>query len=250
MVKVCILGTGKVGIHLINECINNPTIDLTQIYNRSTKGVELFKGMISTTQSVFELKKADIYIVALPDDIINTLDLTHLQGLVVHTSGTRAFTSLKAKNRGVLYPLQSFTKEKKINFKNTPFCLETEFEQDYPTLEKLAKSISKVVHLLNQEKRQQLHLAAVFANNFSNRVIGIAYDLCKKNNIDFSILQPLIHETFLKTQILPPHIAQTGPALRNDEQTVNKHMNQLKNTDLEVYKILTQSIQEKHGTEL
>lgn len=250
MVKVCILGTGKVGVHFINECINNTAIELIQIYNRSTKGVELFKGLLSTTQSVYELKKADVYIVALPDDVIEFLDLKHLNGLVVHTSGTVAYNSLKAKRRGVLYPPQSFTKEKKINFKNTPFCIETEFKEDFRTLEKLTQSISNIVHHLDQNKRNKLHLAAVFANNFSNRVIGIAYDLCKEHEIDFDLLQPLIHETFLKTQILPPNIAQTGPALRNDEETLKKHINQLTNTDQEVYKILTKSIQEKHETEL
>ncbi len=250
MTKVCILGSGKVGLHLIHECINNPAIDLVQIYNRSTKNIELFKGLLATTQSVYELKKADVYIVALPDDVLPNIDLNHVNGLVVHTSGSLPYTQIKASKRGVLYPAQSFSKEKKINFKNTPFCIETEFQEDVALLENLAQSISNVVHYINEEKRKKLHLAAVFANNFSNRVIGIAYDICKEQNIDFSILQPLIHETFLKTQILPPHIAQTGPALRHDDTTLTKHMSQLNNTDLEIYKILTKSIQEKHGTEL
>ncbi len=250
MVKVCILGTGKVGIHLIHECINNPKIDLVQIYNRSTKGCALFKGLLPTTQSVYELKKADIYIVALPDKVIPKIDLSHVSGLVVHTSGTVSFKALNSKRRGVLYPPQSFSKEKKMNLEHLPFCLETEFKEDGVWLEKFATFISKTVFFIDEEQRQKLHLAAVFANNFSNRVLGIAYDLCQENNIDFNILQPLIQETFLKAQILPPHIAQTGPALRNDHTTLEKHKSQLTSTDLEVYNILTKSIQEKHGTEL
>lgn len=250
MINICILGVGKVGTHLIKECINNPNINLIQIYNRSSKGLALFKGMLPTTQSVYELKKADIYIVALPDTIIQEVDLNHLSGLVVHTSGTVPYKDLKAINRGVLYPLQSFSKEKNINFKKTPFCLETENEQDYILLESCIKKISDFVYKITEFQRQKLHLAAVFANNFSNRVLGIAYDICKEQNIDFNILQPLIQETFLKAQILPPHIAQTGPALRRDKKTTEKHLSQLNSTDKEVYKILTKSIQEKHDEKL
>lgn len=250
MIKVCVLGVGKVGIHLIHECINNPFVDLIQIYNRSVKGMELFKEMLPCTQSILELKKADLYIIALPDSILPTLDLNHLNGLVVHTSGTVPYASLKAKKRGVLYPPQSFTKEKKISFKQIPLCLETEFSTDYDLLDEFARKLSRVVYKVDQAKRQKLHLAAVFANNFGNRVMGIAYEICQENDLDFSILQPIIQETFLKAQIFPPHVSQTGPALRGDEKTIQKHFSQLKGTDLEVYKILTKSIQEKHGTEL
>lgn len=250
MIKICILGIGKVGSHLIKECINTSSINLVQVYNRSSNGLKLYQGILSTTQSVYELKPADLYIVTLPDDVVGSIDLSHLKGLVVHTSGTLSYKNLNAKKRGVLYPIQSFTKEKKINFKNTPFCLETEFNSDYATLEKFVKIISDCVYNIDETKRQKLHLAAVFANNFSNRVIGIAYDVCKKHDIDFNILQPLIQETFLKTQIFSPNIAQTGPAVRKDEDTITKHLNQLSNTDKEVYKILTKSIQEKHNAEL
>ncbi|MDO6739132.1 Rossmann-like and DUF2520 domain-containing protein [Wenyingzhuangia sp. 2_MG-2023] len=250
MTKVCILGAGKVGTHFIKECINNPAIELIQIFNRSQKGIQLYQNSIPTTQSVYELKKADLYLVALPDDVIATLDLNHLKGLVAHTSGTLAFTNLQAQNRAVLYPLQSFSKEKKIHFKKLPLCLETEFEKDYKILREFAYSLSDAVYAIDASKRQKIHLAAVFANNFSNRMMGIAYDLCKEHQIDFEILQPLLQETFLKTQILPPHIAQTGPALRNDQQTIIKHMDQLTGTNKTIYQLITQSIQEKHGTEL
>ena len=250
MIKICILGVGKVGIHLIKACINHPDIVLTQIYSRSNKSLKPFKGIIATTQSTYELKKADLYIIALPDDVISTLDLNHITNLVTHTSGTVSYKAIQTKRRGVLYPLQSFTKEKNINLKQTPFCLETEYEQDNELLVSFTKLISEVYGEINEQKRQKLHLAAVFANNFSNRMMGIAYDLCKDENINFNMLQPLIQETFLKTQILPPNIAQTGPALRNDEETIQKHLNQLTGTNKEVYKILTQSIQEKHNAEL
>ncbi|MGY5351276.1 Rossmann-like and DUF2520 domain-containing protein [Wenyingzhuangia sp. IMCC45533] len=250
MIKVCVLGVGKVGSHLIKECVNHPDINLIQVYNRSSKGLRLYKGILSTTQSVYELQKADIYVVALPDDVIHLLDLTHLNGLVVHTSGTKSYSELNAKRKGVFYPAQSFTKEKKVNFRKTPFCLETEFSDDYPLLEKFTILLTDFCHQVDEYKRQKLHLAAVFANNFSNRMIGIAYEICNHHQIDFDILQPLIQETFLKTQIFPPHVAQTGPAVRNDRETIIKHISQLENTDKEIYQILTKSIQEKHDAEL
>lgn len=250
MIDVIILGTGKVAGHLIKACINSPMINLIQVYNRSLNGLTLYKDLLPTTTELDQLKKAKIYIVALPDDVLKSVNLSHLQGLIVHTSGTQSFQVLNAKRRGVFYPAQSFTKEKNINFKGVPICIETEFAVDYNLLQNFAQMIARDVYPIDEENRQKLHLAAVFANNFSNRVMGIAYDICKENHIDFKILQPLLQETFLKTQILPPTVAQTGPAVRNDQQTIDKHLKQLKGTDKDVYKILTKSIQEKHGVEL
>lgn len=250
MIDVCILGTGKLGMHLIHECIQNPAINLLQIYNRSAIPVDCFKNSLSSTQNSSKIAKADLYIVALPDDVIPSLNLNYLEGLVVHTSGTLSFTKLNAKTRGVLYPTQSFTKEKEVVFKEIPFCLETEFNADYTLLETFTKSISNLTYAVDEQQRQKLHLAAVFANNFSNRVLGIAYEICDNNNIDFNILQPLIQETFKKVATLPPSMAQTGPALRNDVATLKKHKSQLQHTELDIYNILTKSIQETHGTEL
>jgi len=250
MIKVCILGVGKVGTHLIKACIDNIDIKLTQIYSRSYKSLKEYIGIIPVTQNINELEIADLYVVALPDDVISQLDLNYLTGLVVHTSGTVSYSALKAKQTGVFYPLQSFTKEKSIDLKETPFCLETKFAEDYGFLVSFTKLISNVYDEMNEQKRQKLHLAAVFANNFTNRVMGIVFDVCKEQDIDFNMLQPLIQETFLKTKTLNPDIAQTGPAIRNDKGTIKKHLKQLTGTNKEVYKILTKSIQEKHGIEL
>lgn len=250
MVKVCILGAGKVGSHLIRECVNNPIIDLVQIYNRTLRPIKIYENGVSITDDSNQLIQADVYIISLPDDVITSLDLNYLDGLVVHTSGTKPFSVINAKKRGVLYPLQSFSKEKYIDFKHVPFCIETEFDNDLEALTSLANVISNKIQVIKEEQRAKLHLAAVFANNFSNRMMGIAYDLCKENNLDFSFLQPLLQETFLKTQVLPPHIAQTGPAVRKDKATVEKHLEQLTGIDKEIYKLVTQSIQERNGSKL
>ncbi|MGY6647632.1 Rossmann-like and DUF2520 domain-containing protein [Wenyingzhuangia sp. IMCC45574] len=250
MIKVCILGAGKVGSHFIKECINNPVLNLVQIYNRTLQPIKIYQDSILITQDTTHLVKADVYLICLADDVIKTLDLSSLKGLVVHTSGTKPYQEINAKQRGVLYPLQSFSKEKHLDFKQVPLCIETEFENDLELLFKLANAISTKVQVLQASQREKLHLAAVFANNFSNRMMGIAYDLCKKQKIDFTFLQPLLQETFLKTQVLPPHIAQTGPAIREDQATINKHLEQLTGLDKEIYKLVTQSIQKRHGEKL
>ncbi|WP_347180436.1 Rossmann-like and DUF2520 domain-containing protein [Wenyingzhuangia sp.] len=250
MIRIGILGTGKVATHLIKGCAAHPSLDLIEIYNRSENGLMPFKDIAPTTTDLNSLKKADLYIVALPDEGIKNINLLHTKGLVVHTSGTNSFRLLQANRRGVLYPAQSFSKEKKIDLTKTPLCIETEKEEDFEILKSFAQLISKQVHPVAEDKRQKLHLAAVFANNFSNSVIGMAYDICKDNDLDFKILQPLLQETFLKTQILSPKSAQTGPAVRNDVATLKQQLNQLSGTQKEVYQILTKSIQENHGSEL
>lgn len=250
MIEVCVLGAGKVGHHIINECLINPNIKLVQIYNRSLSTIQQYKKQTLITNNCSNIVNAPLYIVCLPDDVIKQLDLFSLKGLVVHTSGTKSYQEIRAGKRGVLYPLQSFSVEKQIDFKKVPFCIETEKKEDLVVLTKFAQYLSNKTQIINQSQREKIHLAAVFANNFSNRMLGIAYDLCKEHQIDFSLLQPLIQETFDKITKLPPHQAQTGPAIRNDEQTLKKHLTQLSGTEKEIYKLVTKSIQDKNGKKL
>ncbi len=164
--------------------------------------------------------------------------------MVVHTSGSVALSELSSKNRkGVFYPLQTFSKNKAVNFKEIPICLEAENETDYQTLELIGKSISDKIFNINSEQRKALHVAAVFVCNFSNHLYQIGNEICDQNNIPFEVLHPLIMETAAKIKTLSPSEAQTGPAKRNDTQTINTHLNFLRNeTQKEIYKILTKSI--------
>ncbi|WP_010135395.1 Rossmann-like and DUF2520 domain-containing protein [Ochrovirga pacifica] len=247
MVKVVILGAGNVGWHLILECMRQPSVDLVQIYSRTTEVLQKQFPSIEIIQQTKHLKKADIYLIALPDDVIENLYLPALNGLVVHTSGTKSYQAINAKKRGVFYPLQSFSKSKKVQFSTLPLCIETEHKEDEFFLLNFAKLFSNTVQVINGKQRAKLHLAAVFANNFSNRMFAIAYDLCKTNNIDFKILQPLLNETLDKAFVMPPHLAQTGPAVRNDKKTIAHHLSQLDGINQDIYKLITQSIQEKNG---
>ena len=228
MVSVLIIGSGNVATHLTNAFLKADTIAITQINSRELEN-------IST---------ADITIVAVSDDAIAEVSSKIKNSFVVHTSGSVSINSLKNDTRkGVFYPLQTFSKEKKVNFKKIPFCIEAENEKDYLLLETLVKSIGEKIYRINSEQRKSLHLAAVFVNNFTNYLYQIGNDICDKNNVPFEILHPLIKETATKIKTLSPKEAQTGPAKRNDLKTIENHLNLLNHHQQEIYKILTKSIQ-------
>jgi predicted short-subunit dehydrogenase-like oxidoreductase (DUF2520 family) len=247
MIKVIILGSGNVASHLIKAMEANDAIDLVQVFARSKKSIENLINSSKITTSFSNLKDADIYVISVSDKAIEEVSnqIPFIDKLVVHTSGTMDFRVMHPKNkRGVFYPLQTFSKSKEIDMKSVPFCLETENVEDYKTIENLAKSLSNSVYAINGEQRKSLHISAVFVSNFVNHMYQIGNALCEKNKVPFAILQPLIEETANKIKMLSPTEAQTGPAIRNDEPTIQKHLEALENpTYKELYQKITLSIQ-------
>ena len=151
----------------------------------------------------------------------------------------------------MFYPLQTFSKQTEVNFKEIPICIETSVAKDLPVLKQLAHSISEKVFEISSEQRKKLHLAAVFACNFSNYMYSIAEDLCNQNEVPFEVLSALIKETAQKATLNSPKSVQTGPAKRNDQATIKQHLAQLNNADYkEIYKLLTQSIIQQDGKKL
>ncbi|HIE45562.1 MAG TPA: DUF2520 domain-containing protein [Flavobacteriaceae bacterium] len=245
MIDVILFGNGNVAIQLAKAFRKSDFCKLIQVYSRSTPNKYFDKKSISTTQDINTIKDADVYIIAISDDAIREFSkkLKFKNKLVVHTSGSVALNDLQCDaNKGVFYPLQSISKQKKISFKNIPICLETENEKDYILLETLAKSISKKIYRINSEQRKSLHVSAVFVNNFTNHLYKIGEDICKKQNVDFEILKPLILETAKKIKNLSPKNAQTGPAIRKDTNTIKKHLELLNTNQQEIYTLLTNSI--------
>lgn len=244
MIRVVILGAGNVANHLINIFLSKTEIQLIQVYARNITQITHLKDSISITNNIESIKEADVYIIAVSDDAINTISSKiKTKGLVVHTSGSVSINSLKNTGRkGVFYLLQSFSKDKKVNFDTIPFCLEAENKSDSKILETLALSIGKKIYFINSEQRKHLHVAAVFVNNFVNHLYSIGDDICDAYNVPFEILHPLIEETALKIQKLSPLDAQTGPAKRNDTETIKNHLDLLNNKQQEIYTILTESI--------
>jgi len=247
MIRVVLLGLGNVGFHLAKAFIGSDQIELVQVYNRTIKEANLFDEAIPITDKIRELKAADVYVISISDDAISNFSaqLQFKQGLVVHTSGTASLDALKCKaNKGVFYPVQTFTKNQEVDFHSIPIAFEVEKEIDYELLNKLSKSISDQVFRLSDKQRRFLHIAAVFTNNFSNHMYKIAYDICEENKMSFDLLKPLIMETAIKAQSIIPIEAQTGPAIRNDNQTIQNHMETLDNNRKEIYTLVTKEIKD------
>jgi len=252
MVKVVILGAGNIAQHLYTVFQNAATIDVVQVYNRSAKALHYFQD-VKTTTNLQDVLEADVYVIAVADDAIASLSnkLPFTDRLVVHTSGSASMHVLHKKNRrGVFYPLQTFTKGTTVDFSTIPLCLESQEKADFTLLQTIATAIGSTSYKISSEQRRALHVSAVFVNNFSNHLYRIAHEICEANNVPFKILHPLIQETAHKIQTLTPYMAQTGPAKRGDQKTINDHLAKLdKDIHKEIYTLLTQSIAKTYGTE-
>lgn len=248
MLKVVVIGSGNVAQHLIKIFKNSGQINLVQAFSRKAETLLHLLEKEKITSSLADIKDADIYIIAISDDAITGVSeqLSFKNRLVVHTSGSVDMIQLDPKNRkGVFYPLQTFSKNKEVDFSTIPICLEAEYEKDYLLLENLANNISKTVISINSEQRKALHVSAVFVSNFVNHLYTIGDQICNEHKIPFNILQPLILESADKIVKLSPKAAQTGPAIRKDQKTIEKHLDFLSDENQKaIYTLLTNSIQQ------
>lgn len=253
MISLVLIGSGNVAQHLITAFSESKDVALVQVMARNPASLGHLVAAANICSDYEQIKEADVYLIAVTDNAIASVSsqLPFQNRLVVHTSGSMPMEVLDAKNRrGVLYPLQTFTKNKAVNFKEIPICLESENLEDYNRLEQLARAISDVYQPISSEQRKALHVAAVFVCNFVNHLYGIGASICTENHLPFKLLQPLITETAHKIQTLSPTAAQTGPAKRNDTITINNHLTFLTDdSQKELYKLLTKSIID-HGKKL
>jgi predicted short-subunit dehydrogenase-like oxidoreductase (DUF2520 family) len=247
--KIVCLGSGNVATHLA-VAFRKAGIEIAQVWSRNmVHAAELATAVDSTP--IDDLGAVDqsayMYLIAVKDDAIESVAaaLKGVNGLVVHTSGATSIEVLKEfKNSGVLYPLQTFSKGKVLDLTKCPFCLEANSAAAYLILEKTASAISSALHKVDSAQRKTLHLAAVFACNFSNHLYHLANTILAANNLQFDLLRPLIMETALKVQDDLPVRVQTGPAIRNDESTMNDHIKLLSGSPelQELYESLSKSI--------
>ncbi|WP_159020975.1 Rossmann-like and DUF2520 domain-containing protein [Algibacter sp. L3A6] len=252
MISVVILGAGNVASHLYRGFREADNVTVSQWYNRSLDSITEHSNEVDFTDDLSNLKVADVYILAVSDDAIAELSeqLPFEDRVVVHTSGGVGVYDLDKKHRrGVLYPLQSFTKGAELDFANVPMCIETIYKDSFPMLKELALSLGGPIQKVNSDQRRVLHLAAVFVNNFTNQLYRIGHEITESEGAEFDLLKPLILETAKKIEHLSPFRAQTGPAKRHDKKTIKKHLRILDNNieHKKIYELLTASIQKTHG---
>jgi predicted short-subunit dehydrogenase-like oxidoreductase (DUF2520 family) len=230
---IILLGAGRVAQHL-GPALWRAGHIVTHVWSRTlTSAVAVaaqVPGAQATTSLDFRLlPAADIYIICVPDGAVAPV-LAAAQfpaaAVVVHTAGAlplAVFEDYPGVRGGVLYPLQTFSAGRLIDWATIPLCVEAATPADQETVLSLARSLSQVVELVATPQRQTLHVAAVFACNFTNHLLGIGQALLQEANLPFTLLEPLIRETVQKALAHPPFSVQTGPAVRHDMATLERH---------------------------
>ena len=225
--KIVVLGAGNVASHLARAF--SGVGHEVAVWNRSETALEPIAAELAclcTTDMHALPKDADAYIISVKDDAVDSVaeQLAHTLGktkaTVAHTAGSlpKSLLDKHFKNAGVLYPMQTFSRDKALDYKEIPFFVEEQGD----VLRLLALTVSEHVFSLTSEQRKVLHLASVFACNFANHCYTIAEDILKQIDIPFSALLPLIKETTQKVGVLSPREAQTGPAVREDTTILSR----------------------------
>jgi len=255
--RITIIGAGRVAYHL--ACVLSVQHEIVQIYSRTLEKAQQLADQFQA-QAIEKPEqldnRVDLVIIAVSDQsIAMVIEQIHPylpNNLIVHTSGSTHLDVLKQIHvrAGVFYPLQTFSLEREINWENTPLFIEAHDREDQNILQNLANSLSGRVYSYSSEQRLSLHLAAVFACNFSNYCYDMAKQVVDAQQVDFSLLYPLILETANKATQNDPRQMQTGPAMRGDENILNMHQSMLEQSqrsDLaEVYALMSQQILQRH----
>lgn len=251
--RISLIGAGRVAYHLAHALQQNH--QLIQIFSRSLQKAQHVAEQVSADaidQFVQLNADVDLILIAVSDQAIASV-IEQIQSyvpnvLIAHTSGSTHINVLNQYHvrSGVLYPLQTFSFERQTDWKNTPLFVEAMTTQDQACLQQLANELSERVYLYSSEQRLSLHLAAVFACNFSNYCYDIANQVLEAQAVDFSLLAPLILETAHKaTQNRPEHM-QTGPAMRGDVNILNMHQKCLTDAQrhdfAKVYQLMSEQI--------
>lgn len=250
--NIVLIGSGNLATQLGMALAMNG-FNIRQVYSKTLNNASALADKLNAyhTDQLNEIQtKCDLYIIAVSDSALESVitDLPNLQGIVVHTAGSMASNILNRFDQyGTLYPFQTFSKDKEVDFNEIPCLLEGSDATIEAELIVAAKRISKQAIACNSEQRKKIHLAAVFACNFSNHLYKIAFDMLESNNINPDVIKPLISETAQKIHSLSPSESQTGPAIRRDDNIINMHKEILEGLDgsnelKSIYSMLTDRI--------
>lgn len=250
---VSIIGAGNLAWHLA-PALDNAGYAVREVYSRTVNHTHQLVERLYDAQPVdsldFSSSKSKIFLLCVSDDAIEQVAREIVlpeDVLLVHTSGSksRALLDYAAATRtGVFYPLQTFSKSRKLDFENIPVFVEGNSSETESTLLKMGRAISRQVYRLDEQQRLALHVAAVFASNFTNHLFRLAHEIMETHRLKPEWLHPLIAETVNKALEIGPENAQTGPARRGDLETLDQHMDFLKNHPelADIYRIITQDI--------
>ncbi len=235
MMKIVLIGAGNVATHL-GSALQQAGYELLQVYSRTEESASVLARKLSTgyTVSIEGIRRdADLYIVALKDsalqELLPLLVKGREQAFFVHTAGSMPMELWKGhlSRYGVLYPMQTFSKQREVDFATVPFFIEASGAAELDVLRELAGKLSPKVYEVTSEQRKYLHIAAVFACNFANHMYALSAHVLEQHGIPFEVMLSLIDETAKKVHELPPVQAQTGPAIRYDENVIGKHLDLL-----------------------
>lgn len=252
MMKIVCIGAGKLAHHLM-PALKAAGCNIIQVYNRTHGPAGLLARRVQTANYTTDLKEidpdGDLYFLTLSDGAIQEIAgqlkfLHNIRGIGVHCSGVMGLDVLPFDHKGIFYPLQTFSEHHEVDWLKVPIIVTSNNPANAALLKDLASKISTAVYEMNEEQKTSIHLAAVFANNFSNHMLVLAERICQEHHVSFDILKPLIEMTLNKAMATSPMQNQTGPAARGDEATIQKHLALLKEQPeiAELYKMITQSI--------
>lgn len=247
--KIVYIGAGNVAFHFAKAL--SSCFEIIQIYSRNIKNAEQLANLFKCkfTDKVTDIDQTgDIYFISLKDDSIPEVlkKITFKLPLSIHTSGSTNIEVLKnySTNYGVIYPLQTFSKNSDLDLSEIPIFIEANKDKTLLNVKQIAESISKKTLNCSSENRQLLHIAGVFTNNFTNHLFLLTNKILKNTGYEFDVLKPLISETLHKAIRLSPEKSQTGPAVRNDINIINKHLEILDNYKdcQKMYRFVSESI--------
>jgi len=229
--NIVLIGSGNIATHL-GKAFSNAGHHIAQIYSKTLANADALANVLSS-KPIDRLDQlipdANLYLLAVSDSALVEVSESlskDLHGIIAHCSGATDIAILKDfNNHAVIYPIQSFSKLKELDLSHTPIGIEGNNENSYLQLFELASQISDKVFPCDSKQRLAVHVSAVFANNFSNALFQIAYDLMQEHNLSFDLIRPIIQETAEKVQNHEPIQVQTGPAIRNDKSTMLTHFN-------------------------
>lgn len=251
---ITLIGSGNVATWMAQRLVQSARFPITQVFSRKLENARRLADMFQA-EAIDDIKLLNpdnqIFIFALADSAYDEIlpKIPFRMPMAFTTSGTVSCQCLApyAEHYGVIYPLQTFSKTQEMSELEVPLCLESDFSGDRKELLwELARELSPTCYEVSEEQRAHMHVAAVFACNFSNAMYGIAYDLLKENDLPFEMLLPLLRQTVRKVGEMPPAEAQTGPAVRRDFNVMQKQMESLEDKRLrEIYRLMSGVILQK-----